>query len=237
MLILFGRNISTHLINNGADMTEIKKIAILGGTGKEGTGLGMRWAHAGYYVIIGSRQLEKAQKAALSLNEKLEIDTVIGLENSDAVKEADICILTVVQAAHESALHGLKDVLQGKILVDATVRIEFPKAEPPKPPSAGRIAQDILGEGVKVVAAFQNIPAKALGKKLGRDLGIDVLICSDDVEAAEVTAGLTEAIGMGGYYAGDLDNANVVEGLTALLVKMNKHYKGNGSIRIAGIEK
>jgi len=218
-------------------MTEIKRIAILGGTGKEGTGLALRWAHAGYEVIIGSRQMEKAQNSASELNEKLGIETVVGMENSDAVKAADVCILTVVQAAHESALTGLKDVLRGKILVDATVRIEFPKADPPKPPSAGRIAQDILGEGVKVVAAFQNIPAKALHKNLGEELGIDVLVCSDDIDAVHVVSGLIEAIGMGAFYAGNLDKAIVVEGLTALLVSMNKFYKGNGSIRIEGIEK
>jgi len=218
-------------------MTEIKKIAILGGTGKEGTGLALRWAGAGYEVIIGSRQLEKAQKAAQKLNERLEIDSVIGMENPDAVIAADVCVLTVVQSAHQLALKGLKDVLQGKILVDATVQINYPNTEPPKQPSAGRIAQDILGEGVRVVAAFQNIPSKALHKKLGESLGIDVLICSDDKDAANQVAILTEAIGMGGYYAGNLDNAIVVEGLTAQLISMNKKYKGNGSIRIEGIEK
>ena len=218
-------------------MTEIKKIAILGGTGKEGTGLALRWANASYDVIIGSRSLEKAQKAAHDLNEKLGIDSVIGMENQDAVLAADICVLTVIQAAHQSALKGLKDVLQGKILVDATVRIEFPNIEPPSQPSAGRIAQDILGDGVKVVAAFQNIPSKALHKKLGKSLGIDVLICSDDIDAANQVVVLTEAIGMGGYYSGNLDNAIVVEGLTALLISMNKYYKGNGSICIKGIEK
>ncbi len=162
---------------------------------------------------------------------------MIGLENSDAVLASDICVLTVVQAAHESALMGLKDVLQGKILVDATVRIDFPNIEPPKAPSAGRIAQEILGYGVRVAAAFQNIPSNALHKNLGGELGIDVLVCADDVESAKIVVDLIEAIGMGGYYAGDLDNAIVVEGLTALLISMNKFYKGNGSIKIEGIEK
>lgn len=218
-------------------MTEYKKIAILGGTGKEGTGLALRWAKAGFDVIIGSRQMEKAQSAANSLNEKLGIKTVVGMVNSDAVLSADICVLTVVQAAHESALIGLKEVLQGKILVDATVRIEFPKADPPEKPSAGRIAQDILEDGVKVVAAYQNIPSKALHKNLDGSLGIDVLVCADDIDAANTVIRLTEKIGMGAYYAGSLDNAVVVEGLTALLISMNKYYKGNGSIRIEGIEK
>ena len=218
-------------------MTNNKKIAILGGTGKEGTGLALRWAHAGYDVIIGSRQLEKAEQAAQALNEKLEIETVIGLENSDAAQTADICVLTVVQKAHESALESLKEDLQGKILIDATVRIIFPDAKPPKQPSAGRIAQDIVGDGVKVVAAFQNIPAKMLGKKLGENLGIDVMVCADDLDAAKEAIELTEAIGMGAYYAGGLDNAVVVEGLTALLISMNKFYKGTGSIKIAGIDK
>ena len=132
-------------------------IAILGGTGKEGPGLAMRWTAVGYPIIIGSRQEEKAQRVAGELNEKLGVDSIHGLQNNDAARAGDICVLTVVQAAHQPALKGLIGDMDGKILIDTTARIEFKNPVPPPPPSAARIAQDILGEGVRVVAAFQNI--------------------------------------------------------------------------------
>ncbi|MBN2550165.1 MAG: NADPH-dependent F420 reductase [Anaerolineales bacterium] len=211
-------------------------IAILGGTGKEGTGLAMRWASAGYSIIIGSRQLEKAQATAADLNARLGMNTVTGVENSLAARRADICVLTVVQEAHQAALEGLKEALQGKILVDATARVDFRDPRPPAPPSAARLAQDILGSGVRVVAAFQNVPAHALKKNLGQSLETDVLACADDPEAAQAVIRLAEAGGMRAYYAGGLDNAIVVEGLTSILISLNKQYgTKTASIGITGI--
>jgi len=216
---------------------QLKKIAILGGTGKEGPGLAMRWANAGFEIIIGSRQTEKAQRVAGELNEKLGIDSITGFENWEAACQADICVLTVVQSAHQSAVSGLKDVLQGKILVDATARVDFRDPKAPPPPSAARIAQEILGRGVKVVAAFQNVPAHALKVDLDKPIATDVLVCSDDLDSAEKVIQLAEAGGMRAFYAGGLDNAIVVEGLTALLININKH-KGikTASVGILGID-
>ena len=219
-------------------MTEVTTIAILGGTGKEGPGLALRWANAGYKIIIGSRQQEKAETTAAELNETLGIDSIVGLENAAAARQADINVLTVVQSAHQPALENLKAELQGKILVDATARVDFRDPKPPEAPSAGRLAQDMLGSGVRVVAAFQNVPASALKKNLDQPVtGTDVLVCADDVEAAEVVVKLAEAAGMRAFYGGRLDNAQVVEGLTALLISMNKHYGGHSSINVSGIEK
>ncbi|MBN2045629.1 MAG: NADPH-dependent F420 reductase [Anaerolineales bacterium] len=212
-----------------------KIIAVLGGTGNEGPGLAMRWANAGYQVIIGSRQAEKAENIAAELNEQLGIDSITGLENSEAAKAADICVLTIVAKAHQAALDGLKEDLQGKIVVDATARVKFPGAFPPDPPSAARIAQDILGEGATVVAAYQNVPASTLRKDLDKPIKSDVLVCGEDMAAVEQVISLTEDAGMKAYFAGGLDNAFVVEGLTALLITMNKHYKGHGTIQIAGL--
>ena len=218
-------------------MTEDKPvIAILGGTGKEGPGLALRWAYAGYPVIIGSRQAEKAQTTAAEINAQLGIDSVRGMENSAAAQQADLAVLTVVQSAHEEALRSVRQALQGKILVDATARVDFRDPRPPAPPAAARYAQDILGVGVRVVAAFQNVPAHILKKNLDGDIATDVLICSDDAPAAEVVIQLARAIGMRAYYAGGLDNAVVVEGLTALLISINKHYQvKNTSVGIRGI--
>jgi NADPH-dependent F420 reductase len=217
----------------GEKMADTKPVvAILGGTGKEGPGLAMRWAVAGYKIIIGSRQREKAERTAAALNETLGIDTITGLENGEAAKSADICVLTVVQSAHKSALENLKDQLHGKILVDATARVDFRNPQPPQSPSAAEIAQEILGAGVKVVAAFQSVPAHTL-RNLDKAIESEVLVCADDTEAAMEVIRLAEAGGMRAYYAGPLENAITVEGLTAVLIRMNQFYKTKtASIRI-----
>lgn len=213
-------------------------LAILGGTGNEGPGLALRWASLGYQVIIGSRQAEKAQTTADKLNAQLEIDTILGFENGEAARKADVCVLTVVHTAHEQAINGLKSDLQGKLLIDATARVDYPEAKPPSPPSAARLAQEKLGSGVRVVAAFQNVPAAALHKKLDQPVEVDVLICADDPADAEEAGQLVEALGMNAYYAGNLDNAIVVEGLTAILISLNKHYRSRtASIQVSGINK
>ena len=211
-------------------------VAILGGTGKEAPGLAMRWAAAGYKIIIGSRQYEKGKKTADELNQVLGISSIIGMQNTDAASKADISVLTVVQNAHRVALEGLKDSLQGKILVDATARVEFKDPKPPIQPSAAEIAQDILGPDVKVVAAFQNVPAHAL-RNLEKEISSEVLVCSEDVDSARVVIQLAEDGGMKAYYAGGLKNAVIVEGLTAILISINKHYKSKkASIKVTGIE-
>lgn len=219
-----------------ADVTSLPVLAILGGTGKEGPGLALRWAHAGYKVIIGSRQAEKAAATAHELNEKLGISSIEGVDNASAARRADICVLTVVQAAHEEALMSLKEALQGKILVDATARVDFRDVHPPEPPAAALAAQAILGPGVRVVAAFQNVPAHILKKDMDQEIETDVLVCADDVEAARQIIQLAQAGGMCGYYAGGLENAVVVEGITALLISINKHYGSKtASIGVTGI--
>jgi len=215
-------------------MSAKPKIAILGGTGQEGSGLALRWASNGYQVIIGSRQQEKALKAAEELNGILGNQVIEGMENGQAARTADINVLTVVAAAHEGAIKGLKDDLQGKILVDATARIKFPNPKPPEPPSAARLAQEFLGKGVQVVAAFQNIPANAL-RNLDRELDSDVLVCADQREAADQVSELIRGTGMNAYYVGDLDMAVTLEGLTAVLVYLNKYNDiKHASVKIVG---
>jgi 8-hydroxy-5-deazaflavin:NADPH oxidoreductase len=217
-------------------MEQLPTIAILGGTGKEGPGLALRWANAGYPIIIGSRQLEKAQATAAELNLKLGMDNIGGMENSDAARAADISVLTVVQSAHQEAIEGLREALKGKILVDATARVDFRDPKPPEPPAAARHAQERLGGEVRVVAAFQNVPASSLKKNLDQPLDMDVLVCSDDLAAAQEVIRLAEAGKMRGYFAGGLDNAVVVEGLTSILISLNKHYGGHSAtIKVTGI--
>jgi 8-hydroxy-5-deazaflavin:NADPH oxidoreductase len=211
-------------------------LAIIGGTGKQGPGLAMRWAHAGYKVFIGSRETEKAQATADEINEALKINTVEGYQNQEAARKADIVVLTVVQSAHEAAVSSLIEELKGKIVVDATARVEFRDPKPPPSPSAARMAQNKLGPEARMVAAFQTVPAHILKKNLGEQLNTDVIICADDLEAAEAVMKLAEDAGMRAYYGGGLDNAVVVEGITSILISMNKHYGvKTASIGVTGV--
>ncbi|MEK7323991.1 MAG: NADPH-dependent F420 reductase [Chloroflexota bacterium] len=212
-------------------------ISILGGTGKEGSGLALRWAKAGHHVIIGSRSAERAEQAAAEINSQLGIETARGLDNESAARAADIVVLTVPAEAQAATLEGLKLALTGKILVDATARVDAKAPKPPQGKASGRLAQELLGSEVRVVAAFQNVPAHAL-KKLDHELASDVLVCGDDAEARAEAVKLAEAAGMQAYEAGGLDNGLVVEGLTALIISLNKRYKSKtGGIRISGISK
>jgi NADPH-dependent F420 reductase len=213
------------------------KIAVLGGTGKEGSGLALRWARAGYFVIIGSRSEERADQTAFEINQQLGMPNTKGMENRAACIEADIVVLTVPPDAQIKTLEGVKDLLAGKVLVDATARVDAKDPKPPTGRSAAREAQDLLGPEVKVVGAFQNVPAHAL-KKLDAELASDVMVCGDDPEARAQVVLLAEAAGMQAYEAGGLDNGIVVEGLTALIIAMNKRYKSKvGGIRVSGINK
>jgi len=209
----------------------------MGGTGQLGPGLALRWANAGYQVIIGSRQAEKAARVAAELNEMLGLETIQGMQNKEAAQRADICVLTVNHSAHQATVESLKDVLQGKIVVDTTARVDYRDPRPPSAPSAARMAQEVLGPECRVVAAFQTVPASRLKKEPEEPLDLDVLVCADDPEAAEEVRKLAQGAGMRAYYAGDLDFALVAEGLTAMLIAMNKRYKARDvSLRIAGLE-
>ncbi|MEX1071435.1 MAG: NADPH-dependent F420 reductase [Anaerolineales bacterium] len=212
------------------------KIAILGGTGQLGPGLAMRWAHAGHEVVIGSRQSEKAQATAAELNAELGKDLIKGMENAEAAKQADLCVLTVEQNAHQAALESVKAAVQGKILVDTTARLNFPTLTPPSVPAAAQIAQELLGTGVRVVAAFQTVPAASLRKNFKEQLDSDVLVCADDTVTAEQVIGLARDAGLQAYFAGTLDKAIVIEGITSILVSMNKYYKTrHGTLKVAGV--
>ena len=219
------------------DSSWLLKIAILGGTGKEGSGLALRWAKAGYNVIIGSRSAERAEQTAAEINTQLDSTNAQGMDNDSACRAADIVVLTVPPDAQLDTLTGVKSLLTGKILVDATARVDAKDPKPPSGRAAAREAQDLLGADVRVVAAFQNVPAHAL-KKLDVELASDVMVCGDDPEARAAVVKLAEAAGMQAYEAGGLDNGIVVEGLTALIIAMNKRYKSRvGGIRVSGIDK
>ncbi len=213
-------------------------IAVLGGTGKEGKGLAFRWAKAGYKVIIGSRMPEKAQAAAVEVSEMLDRKASIeGLDNLSAAQKADIAVLTVPYSAHRDTLLGLKNALQGKILVDVTVPLVPPKVTKVQMPPAGSAAQEaveILGEGVQVVDAFQNISFEHLIH--GEEVPCDVLVTGTSKAAREEVLKLVEAAGLTGWDAGPIENSVVVEGLTSILIYINKQYGAtHAGIKITGV--
>ena len=214
-------------------------LAILGGTGKEGQGLAMRWAKAGRQIFLGSREQEKAERVAAELNEnlgkldELGVPAIHGMSNRDAAQNGEILISTLPHAGHIEILSGLKAEIAGKLLITATI------AWPPgrlEVPSAGEEARDALGASGRVVAAFQTVSASTL-QAMGSDHEEDVLICSDDEEAAETTRQLVDETGLRGILAGPLERARLAEAITGFLLKINRRYgvKSTG-IRITGIE-
>ena len=219
------------------DSQLLLSIAVLGGTGKEGKGLAYRWARAGYHVFIGSRAEEKAIAAANEVREMLgEGSSIIGMDNVRAAKEANIVVLTVPYSAHRDTLEAVKAELQGKILIDVTVPLVPPKVATVQMPAAGSAAQEakeIVGEGVQVCAAFQNISHEHLLE--GSDVECDVLVTGTSKDARAETIRLVEAAGLKGWDAGPIENSVVVEGLTSVLIGINKKYGStHAGIKITG---
>ena len=218
---------------------QLYTLGIVGGTGKEGKGLAYRWLQAGHKVIIGSRQYEKAQTAVDELVDFMGYtpEGLSGMENRAAVEACDIAVITVPYAGHKATLEDLKDALQGKILVDVVVPIVPPKVSKVQMPEAGSAAQEaqaILGDECMVVDAFQNISHERL---MGAgDTDCDVLVCGKGKAARDVVLGLVADTGLKGWDAGPIENAVVVEGLTSVLIGLNKQYNVHASgIRITGI--
>lgn len=224
-------------MTEGTDLGLLMKIAVLGGTGKEGSGLARRWAVNGYHVIIGSRSADRAAAAAQEQNDDLGGDYMTGTDNATAAAQADLVVLSVPYSAHQPTLESVKDQLAGKILVDVTVPTPFPQTVIiPEGRAAGLEAQALLGDDVRVVSAFQNVSAGKL-KKIDAEVNTDVLITGDDPDAKQQVMQLVEAAGMRGIDAGPLANAVAAEALTAVLYYVNKTYKVRGAgIRITGVE-
>ncbi len=212
-------------------------LAILGGSGDLGGGLAFRWARAGYPIIIGSRSAEKAEQAAAELAAKGLAGKVRGLDNEAAARAGDIVVLTVPFANQAPTLEAIKAAVQGKILVDVTVPLVPPKVgtvQLPAGGSAGQIAQTTLGEGVRVVSAFQNVAAAHL-EDPEHDPDCDVLVCGNDADACAAVLALVAAAGMKGWHAGPIANSVVAEALTSVLITLNRRYKIPGAgFRITG---
>lgn len=220
------------------------KIAIVGGTGAEGSGLALRFARAGEAVIIGSRDAARASEVAKELNQKhangagLQIS---GAENTEACRSAGIVVLTVPFETHAEILKTLKPVLHaGQILVDATVPLassvggRATRTLGVWQGSAAEQAAELVPDGVSVVAAFHNTSAEVL--QGDGPVECDVIVCSDDKAAAEKIRALARKIsGVRAVDGGKLENARIVEQITALLIGFNIRHKGHSGIRITGL--
>jgi len=217
-----------------------RTIAILGGTGKEGKGLAFRWAQAGHNIIIGSRTPEKALTAVEEVKGLIGKPlSITGTDNNSAAREAEIVVLTVPFSFHKEMLQAIKEDVQGKIFIDVTVPIVPPKVtrvQMPPEGSAAQQAQVILGENVRVVAAFQNISYENL--LTGGKVDCDVLVAGGDKDARSQVISLVKDAGLMGIDAGPIENAVVVEGLTSILIGINKQFGVEASgIRITGISR
>lgn len=213
-------------------------IAVLGGTGQEGSGLALRWANAGHRVILGSRSADKAEKAAIALNQRLGREVVSGMDNRSAAAAATVVVLAVPYAAQRPTVEEVRETLAGKILIDVTVPLVPPKVsrvQLPEGGSAVEAIQKLLGEQTRVVSAFQNVSAHYLAE-LERVIECDVLVCGDDKDAREVAVRLAADAGLRGVHAGVLANSAASEALTSALIAINRHYKVPAAgIRITGV--
>jgi len=214
-------------------------IAVLGGTGAEGSGLALRWAHAGHRVIIGTRSPAKAADRIGGLNAALAgRNEITWAGNSEAAQAAEIVVLTVPHAAQRATVEEVRAALTGKILVDATVPLAPPKVNRVQLPAGGSAVaaiQALLGPDVRVVSAFQNVSAHHL-KDLDHEVDCDVLVCGDDIPARQAVIGLVADIGLRGVHAGPICNSAAAEALTSILISINMAYKVPGAgIRITGL--
>jgi 8-hydroxy-5-deazaflavin:NADPH oxidoreductase len=221
------------------DTSLLLTIGVLGGTGAEGRGLAYRWAKGGYRVIIGSRSPERAVAAASELIESLDgLASVVGMSNADAAAEADIVVLAVPYSAHRETLEAVKALIKDKLLIDVAVPLGRPAIKVQMPPagSAAQEAKEILGEGARLAAAFQNISHKYLLQDSVADA--DVLVTGTDKESRDEALRLVDAAGMTGWDAGPIENSVVAEGLTSVLININKRYGStHAGIRITGVDR
>jgi NADPH-dependent F420 reductase len=216
-------------------------IAVLGGTGKEGKGLAYRWAKAGYPIIIGSRDPSKAEETANDLKAMIQKGTnITGSSNEDAARKCQIAILTIPYSAHLSTLESFKNILRDKLVIDVTVPLSPPKVTRVQMPSAGSAAQEahlILGENAMLAAAFQNISYENLFND-NEESNCDVLVTGTNKESRRITLDLVKDAGFIGWDAGPIENSVVLEGLTSVLIGINRQYKTtHAGIRITGVDR
>src|SRR5258708_34224515 len=204
------------------------RIGIVGGTGKEGVGLGLRWAQAGHEVIIGSRDAERARARAAELHGAGR--RVDGKSNRDAAAAAEIVVLTVPATGLSATLPELREACRGKIVVSTVVPLTFGGGRlftPPPQGSSAEEAQEILGPEARVVASFHHIAAHELAAG-DHDIECDLLMCGGDADAKRLVTDLGTSMGLRAIDVGGLGNAGPLEGITPVLATINRRDKLNG---------
>ncbi len=213
-------------------------LAIIGGSGKEGKALAMRFARAGVYVIVGSRDAARGEAAAQEMRERLGVPHVEGTSNRGAAEKADVVLLSVPFDGMTPILQDIRAAVQGKIVINISSSLDPEKKSRAKVPPEGSTTaavQQFLGDGVKVVAAFQNISPELL-ELVEEKIESDVLVCGADRETRNRVMDLIREIGADVYDAGTLANAVAVETLTAVLIAVNIRYKIKGAgIQLTGV--
>lgn len=213
------------------------KIGIVGGTGREGRGLGVRWAKAGHDVFIGSRQAEKGISKAAEFSQEFGV-TLQGGDNVAACNHAELIVVTVPYSAHRATFESVKDEVGDKVIVDITVPIKPPKVRTvnlPEGQSAALEARALLNDGARLVAGLHHISSEHLSDP-AHTFDCDVLVCGDDKEARASVISVISDLGLRGIDAGVLKNAIALESLTPVLLHINRRYQSVGSgIRITGI--
>ena len=214
-------------------------VAILGGTGKEGTGLALRWARAGHQILIGSRSAERAFDRARELARLVPGAVFEGRTNEAASREAELVVVAVPHGGHRALLSELRPALAGKVVLETVVPLDFagPRLYAPPPEgSAAEEARAVLGPEARVVAGLHALAAHELAS-VDHALDADVLVCGDDAGAKATAMRLIEDLGVRALDAGPLTMAPVLEGLTAVMVRLNRRYKSKvAALRITGIE-
>ncbi len=216
------------------------RIGIIGGTGALGSGLAMRCAAAGHEVVIGTRDPQRGAEVVADLLGRLdgrsERASMRAAGNAEAAAFGGIVLVAVRFGNQRETLEAIRDAAQGKIVVDTTVPLVPPKVmrvQLPAEGSAAQIAQGLLGEGVRVVSAFQSVAAHHLAAM--SDVPCDVLVTGDDRDAREQVIGLAKSMGLNALHAGPLCNAAAAEALTSVLIFLNKEYQTHSGIRITGV--
>ncbi|MGE5140331.1 MAG: NADPH-dependent F420 reductase [Rudaea sp.] len=214
------------------------RLAVIGGTGKEGNALAARFARAGVEVLIGSRDAGRGAAAAEDLNRRLGLETARGMSNRDAAEQAEIVLLSLPYEGMTPILADLRNAVQSKIVINIASALDPEKKSRAKVPPAGSTTaevQQFFGDAVKVVAAFQSIAPEKL-EGVDSQIDSDVLVCGADRETRTRVIDLIHQIGIDALDAGVLANAVAVETLTAVLIALNIRYKTKGAgIRVTGI--
>jgi 8-hydroxy-5-deazaflavin:NADPH oxidoreductase len=229
-------------LNCAALSSASEPIPIIGGTGALGAGLARRWVQAGVPIVLGSRDAGRAEEAAAKVREAVPDADVTGLQNEEAATKGEIVFLTVPFRAQSENLNNLREALRpGQILVDCTVPLaaavsgKATRSLGVWQGSAAQQAQEMVPDGVTVIAAMHTLAAPVLAK-LDTELGEDVLVCGDKkADKAQVARLIEQIPGLRAVNAGVLEMARIVEQLTPMLISVNTRYKTHAGIRLTGL--